>query len=102
MARRTYYIVYRGLQRYRNGKIKPRIRVRKIRNVEGRPKIVDKRIQGGDLWVTIKAPQVYTLRNGKKVKRIRVRDIHLGRAKTTRGVKITTKPPKGPKIDRKR
>ena len=70
MARRTYYIVYRGLQRYRNGKIKPRIRVRKIRNVEGRPKIVDKRIQGGDLWVTIKAPQVYTLRNGKKVKLI--------------------------------
>ena len=49
MARRTYYIVYKGLQRYRNGKIKPRIRVRKIRNVEGRPKIVDKRIGGVNL-----------------------------------------------------
>ena len=102
MAKRTYYIVYRGVQRYRNGKVKPRTRVRKIRNVEGRPKIVGKRIQGGDLWVTIKAPQTYTLRNGRKVKRVKVRDIHLGKATSTRSVRITTKPPKGPKIDRKR
>ena len=97
-----YYIVYKGLQRYRNGSIKPRTRVKKIRNVEGKPRIIDKRIQNGELWVTIKAPQIYTLRNRRKVRRIRARDIHLGRAKSTRGVRITTRPPKGPKIDRKR
>ena len=85
MAGKTYYIVYRGVQRYRNGSVRPRTRVKKIRNVEGKPRIVGKRIQGGDLWVTIKAPQTYTLRNGRKVKRVRQRDIYLGKAKSTRG-----------------
>ena len=102
MARKTYYIVYRGVQRYRDGSVKPRIRVRKIRNVEGRPRIVGKRIQNGELWVTIKAPQVYTLRNGRKVKRMRTRDIHLGRARSTRGVRLSTSPPKGPLIERRK
>ena len=98
----TYYIVYQGVQRYRDGSVKPRTRVRKIRNVEGRPRIVKKRIQNGELWVTIEAPQVYTLRNGRKVKRMRVRDIHLGRAMNTRKVRITTKPPIGPLIQRRK
>lgn len=97
-----YYIVYTGLQRYRDGSVKPRTRVRKIRNVEGRPRIVDRHYRGGDLYVTIEAPQTYTLRNGRRVKRKVKRDIHLGRARRGCRVYITTSPPKGPKIDRRR
>jgi len=99
---KTYYIVYTGVQRYRDGSVRPRTRVKKIRNVEGRPRVVGKKLRDGDLFVTIEALQVYTLRNGRKVKRKRVRDIHLGKAKRGTKVRVTTKPPKGPKIDRKR
>jgi len=102
VTHQTYYIVYQGVQRYRDGSVKPRTRVKKVHNVEGKPKIASKRIQRGELWVTIEAPQTYTLRNGRKTKRIRRRDIHLGRAKNTRNVRLTTRPPKGPKIDRKK
>jgi len=101
---KTFYIVYRGLQRYRDGSVKPRTRVRKLRNVDGRPRIVGKRVVNGELWVTVEAPQVYTLRNGRKKKRMVRRDVHLGRVKSVRDARprLTTKPPKGPKVDRRR
>lgn len=98
----SYYIVYTGLQRYRDGTVKPRTRVKKIGNVEGRPRIVERHIRGGDLYVTIEAPQVFTLRSGRRVRRKVKRDVHLGRAKRGCRVYITTKPPKGPKIDRRK
>ena len=99
---KTYYLVYTGVQRYRDGSVRPRTRVKKIRNVEGRPRVVGKKLRDGELFVTVEADQVYTLRNGRKVKRKRVRDIHLGRAKRGTKVRVTVKPPKGPKVDRKR
>ena len=101
---RDFYIVYRGLQRYRDGSVKPRTRVRKLRNVDGRPRIVGKRVINGELWVDVEIPQRYTARDGSKYTRKVVRSVHLGRVKSVRAARprLTTKPPKGPKVDRRR
>ena len=101
---RIWYIVYKGLQRYRDGSVKPRTRVKKLTNIDGKPRIVDKRVVAGELWVTVEAPQIYTLRNGSKQKRMVRRDIHLGRVRSMRTAKprLTTKPPKKPLIERQK
>ena len=98
-----FYIVYRGLQRYRDGSVKPRVRVRKIRDIPrgARPRIVKAKKRGGDLFVTIKYRATFTARNKRKYKRTVLRDIHLGRGDPS-SVKITRNPPKGPKVDRKK
>jgi len=98
-----YYIVYKGVQRYRDGSVRPRVRVRKIRGLPrgARPRVVGAKRRGGDLYVTIRYQGVFTARNKRKYRRPVTRDIHLGRG-DPRTVRITRKPPKGPKIDRRK
>ena len=48
----VYYIVYKGRQKYRDGSVRPRVRVKKIGRVKD-PRIVSQHYEAGDLWVTI-------------------------------------------------
>ena len=98
-----YYIVYRGVQRYRNGQVKARIRVRKIRNLPrgAKPRLVKLTKRGGDIFATIRYSAVFTARNGRKYRRPIERDIHLGKG-NVESVRITRNPPPGPRVDRRR
>jgi len=97
-----YYIVYRGRQRYRDGSERPRVRVKKLRGKGIKnPRIVSKHYEAGDLWVTIEYTKRVRTRGGHYVERKFKRDVHLGKG-SRESVRLTTRPPKGPKIDRRK
>jgi len=97
----TWYVVYEGRQRYRDGSVRPRVRVRELRGVpdSARPRIISQHFEAGDLWVTIEYRKRVRTRGGHYVVRTFRRDVHLG--KGVRGsARLTRRPPKGPKVDR--
>jgi len=101
----AWYIVYTGKQKYRDGTVRERVRVRKIRNLPRgvKPRIVKVHRQAGEIWVTIEYEKPWKTRAGTKYMRKITRDIHLGKPYGRKvKIQLTQHPPKGPKIDRKK
>ena len=94
------YLVYKGKQRLRNGKIVDRTRVVRLRGVKS-PRIVgralDKATQRG--IITISHRVRMTARNGRHYYVNRKFSLALGDIKTLKSARITSNPPAGPRMD---
>ena len=98
----VWYVVYEGRQRYKDGSVRRRVRVRELRGIPdtSRPRIISEHYEAGDLWVTVVYRKRVRVRGNHVAERPFRRDIHLG--KGVRGsARLTRHPPKGPRINRK-
>lgn len=99
----VWYLVYEGRGKGRDGKFYRRIFVKKL-NLPStiKPKITkkyrDKVTENVLVNISYSKPQRY--RGG--VRHLRRRRVTIVLGETARKIRLTTKPPKGPKIDRRR
>ena len=107
---KKYYLVYTGLQRYRDGSLKPRVRVVRLGRFPDKPRIVNIEIDEPTrrgvvhLEATHYIPEKTYRRKGKRVHRrayllIRRFSVSLGDLLVNKPVKITTNPPKAPLME---
>jgi len=115
-----YYLVYVGLQRYRDGSERKRVRVKRLGNFKTRPKIIDidfdpasrraiVTIQYTKRMPSARIKGTTYRRGGKLIRRkgytrggytvTKERQVVLGDVANKSSIRITTKPPKGPLMD---
>ena len=100
----TWYMVYKGKGRGRDGKLYSRVFVKKLRlgRIVGKPKIAGiMRDSTAHTLVDIIYKKMHTYRGGARHARMYKTTIVLGQYVNRGSIRLTQHPPKKPKIDRK-